>query len=76
MSDDIRPDVLDRARAEYVELTARMNQDVARLVDDLELNRAERLRLMIELVGASGAGQAGRCGRSAAPQDRRHDLQG
>jgi hypothetical protein len=35
----VRPDVLDRARAEYVELAARMHQDVARLLDDLELNR-------------------------------------
>jgi hypothetical protein len=53
VNDDIRQDVLDRVRAEYVELTARMHQDVARLVDDLELNRSEKLRLAVELAGAA-----------------------
>lgn len=53
MSDDVRPDVLDRVRAAYVELTARMHADVMRMIDDLELNRAEKLRVAIELADAA-----------------------
>ncbi len=53
MSDDVRPDVLDRVRAEYVEITARMHTDVMRLLDDLELKPAEKLRIVAELAGAS-----------------------
>ena len=53
MSDEIRPEVLDRVRAEYVELTARMHADVMRIITDLELNRAEKLRVAIELAGAA-----------------------
>ena len=53
MSDDVRPDVLDRVRAEYAELAARMHADVMRMIDDLELNRAEKLRVVAELAGAS-----------------------
>ncbi|HET6754865.1 MAG TPA: hypothetical protein VFH23_13060 [Jiangellaceae bacterium] len=49
----VRPDVLDRVRAEYAELTARMHQDVMRMLDDLELNRAERLRVVVDLAGAA-----------------------
>ncbi len=55
VTDDIRPDVLDRVRAEYVELTARMQHDVMRLVDDLELNPAEKLRVVADLAGAAVA---------------------
>ena len=53
MSDEIRPDVLDRVRAEYAELAARMHADVVRLISDLDLNRAEKLRVAIELAGAA-----------------------
>jgi hypothetical protein len=53
MTDDIRPDVLDRVRAEYVDLAARMQHDVLRMLDDLELTRAERLRVAVELAGAA-----------------------
>ena len=51
--DDVRPDVLDRARAEYVELVARMHQDVMRMLDDLDLTRAEQLRMAVDLAGAA-----------------------
>ena len=53
MTDDIRPDVLDCVRAEYAELAARMQADVMRLVDDLELNSAEKLRVIADLAGAA-----------------------
>jgi hypothetical protein len=53
VSDDIRPDVLDRVRAEYVDLAARMHADVMRLIDDLELTRAERLRIAVELADSA-----------------------
>jgi hypothetical protein len=53
VGDDVRPDVLDRARAEYVELMARMHQDVVRLLEDLDLNRAERLRLVVDVACAA-----------------------
>lgn len=53
MTDEIRPDVLDRVRAEYAELTARMHQDVMRMIDDLDLNRAEKLRIVVDLAGAA-----------------------
>jgi hypothetical protein len=53
VSDDIRPDVLDRVRAEYVDLAARMQADVLRMIDDLDMNAAEKLRIVAELAHAS-----------------------
>jgi hypothetical protein len=50
---DVRPDVLDQARAEYVELAARMQADVMRIIADLELNPAEQLRMAVDLAGAA-----------------------
>ena len=53
MSGEIRPNVLDRVRAEYADLTSRMHQDVMRLIDDAELNWAEKLRVVADLAGAA-----------------------